>query len=117
MDPREMQERTKRFAVGVINFSESLPRKRSNDVLARQLISSASSIGANYREACRAESRHDFVHKVGIAAKEAAETEYWLELLSETNPPSNAVTLLLQESDQILRILIASGRTARQKRT
>jgi four helix bundle protein len=117
MDSKEMQVRTKQFAVAVINFVETLPQKKSNDVLARQLIRSASSIGANYREACRAESKPDFVHKVGIAAKEAAEAEYWLELLSDTNATSNMPDGLLKEANEILRILVSSGRTARRSQS
>jgi four helix bundle protein len=115
MNPRDLQVRTKRFAVDVINFTEQLPRKRANDVLVRQLISSASSIGANYREACRAESKPDFIHKVAVAAKEAAETEYWLDLVSDTNE-GHGCPALKKEADELLRILISSGRTARAKR-
>ena len=115
MNSHELQERTKRFAVDVINYTETLALKRSNDVLARQVIRSSSSVGANYREACQAESKGDFIHKLGIATKEAAETEYWLELLAETNPQPNATSPLLHEADEILRILAASRRTARHR--
>lgn len=81
MNKAELEERTKRFAIATLKFVRGLPNHREADILARQLIKSATSIGANYREANRAESRADFVHKLAVVEKEAAETEYWLELV------------------------------------
>ena len=77
---KDLELRTKRFALAVIKFSSSLPRTRELDVLARQLVRAATSIGANYREANRGVSRADFANKIGTVQKEAAETQYWLEL-------------------------------------
>jgi four helix bundle protein len=71
---KDLEARTKRFALSVIRFSSSLPRTREGDVLARQLLRSATSIGANYRKANRGVSRADFANKIGTVQKEAAET-------------------------------------------
>jgi four helix bundle protein len=80
---KELEARTKQFALRVINLISSLPKRRVADVLGHQLLKSGTSIGANYREANRAQSREDFIHKIAICEKEAAETEYWVELLME----------------------------------
>ena len=76
--------RTKQFALDLIDLVERLTAGRARDVLGRQLLRSGILIGANYREANRAESKNDFIHKVGISTKEAAETEFWLELVLES---------------------------------
>ena len=83
MDKHELERRTKKFAVSVILFVEELPKKKTSDVLGYQLLKSGTSVGANYREANRAQSRADFVHKIGIVEKEIAETQYWLEVMEE----------------------------------
>jgi four helix bundle protein len=82
---KDLELRTKRFALAVIKFTSSLPSTRELDILARQLVRAATSIGANYREANRGVSRADFANKIGTVQKEAAETQYWLELLIESN--------------------------------
>jgi four helix bundle protein len=76
----ELEERTLQFAVRIVHLASGLPRTDAAIVLGRQLLRAGTSIGANYREANRAESKDDFVHKIAIALKEAAETEYWLLL-------------------------------------
>ncbi len=76
MEKAELEQRTKRFALRVIGFVAELPKSKVNDVLGYQLLKSGTSIGANYREANRAESRNDFIHKIGVVEKEAAETQY-----------------------------------------
>ena len=78
-----LEQRTRKFAVCVFRFLDALPVSVSSKVIGHQLGKSASSIGANYREATRAESRDDFVHKVSIALKEASESVYWLEILGD----------------------------------
>src|SRR5438046_8226655 len=82
---KDLELRTKRFALQVIKFVSSLPRTRDADILGRQLLRSATSIGANYREANRGVSRADFANKIGTVQKEASETQYWLELLIDSN--------------------------------
>ena len=84
MDKRELELRTKTFAIRVIKFVSNLPKSRVTNVLGFQLLKAGTSIGANYREANRAESKNDFIHKIGIVSKEATETMYWLELFKET---------------------------------
>ena len=75
---RELETRTRRFALRIIQFVTTLPRNKIGDVIGYQLVKAGTSVGANCHEANRAESRNDFIHKVGIVEKEAAETSYWL---------------------------------------
>src|SRR5438045_1130487 len=77
----EFKDRTKRFAVRVIRLVDSLPQKRSADVVGKQLLRAATSVGANYRAACRARSKAEFCAKLGIVEEEGDECVYWLELL------------------------------------
>jgi len=79
----ELERRTKEFVLRIIRFVGALSKERTTQVLGTQLLKAGTSIGANYREANRAESRDDFVHKIGIVEKEAAETQYWLDLFEE----------------------------------
>ena len=114
---KELEARTKRFALSVIAFVGKLPRGKASDVIGYQLLKSGTSIGANYREANRAQSHDDFIHKVAVCEKEAAETEYWLELAVEANlTTSSSTEELLQEVRELLAIFVASGRTAKSRR-
>ena len=110
-----MEQRKKRFALAVIKLVASLPRGAASDVLGRQILRSATSIGANYREANRAVSRPDFTNKIGTIQKEAAETQYWLELLIEsgTSKDSN-VADLHKESTELLAIFTTIGRKLKE---
>ena len=83
MDKEELKGRTKQFALRVIRLVEALPRGKTADVLGRQLLRSGTSVGANYRAACRAKSTADFIAKMGIVEEETDETVYWMELLVE----------------------------------
>jgi four helix bundle protein len=83
MNKIELERRTKEFSLILIRFLESLPKNYLGETLGRQLLKSGTSIGANYREANRAESKADFIHKLAIVEKEASETLYWLELMLE----------------------------------
>ena len=98
--------------MAAIQFCATLPRTRAADVLARQLLRSATSVGANYREANRAVSRADFANKIGIVQKEAAETQYWLELLieSETAKQHHGATSLHMEATELLAIFTTIGK-------
>ena len=112
---KQLEARTKQFALKVIRLITGLPPTKVIDVLGRQLLKSGTSIGANYREANRAQSRDDFIHKIAICEKEAAETEYWIELLSESGlGHRTALQPLLAESRELLAIFVASGRTAKK---
>ena len=117
MDRWELEERTKGFALRVIRFVAQLPKNKVADVLGYQLLRSGTSVGANYREAARAASRNDFVHKVGLVEKEAAETEYWLELLEGADiGDAMERQWLRKEARELLAIFTASGRTAKSNR-
>ena len=94
---------------------ESLPRSRSADVLGRQLLRSCTSVAANYRAACRARSKPEFLAKLGIVEEEADETLFWLELLTEVGLiPADRSDRLRGETNQILAIIVASIRTGRR---
>lgn len=108
---KDLERRTKSFSLGVIKFTAALPRTREADVLGRQLLRAATSIGANYREANRGVSRADFVNKIGIVQKEASETQYWLELLVESGIAAKTPAKELHgESSELLAIFTAIGK-------
>ena len=110
----ELEDRTKRFSLNLISLLKSLPKGYLGDVIGRQLLKSGTSIGANYREANRAESKADFIHKLAIAEKEASETVYWLELMTEAGIGDRKdVAKLLKEAREILAIFTAAGRTSK----
>ncbi len=114
----ELEGRTKRFAVRVVRFVRAFPRTLDGVELGRQLLRAVTFIGANYREANRAESKDDFVHKVGIAEKEAAETAYWLEICQEAVlGKADEVVDLLKEAGELLAILTTIGRKAKARAT
>lgn len=113
---KELEARTKRFALDIIQLVSKLRRGKTSDVIGYQLLKSGTSIGANYREVNRAQSHDDFIHKLAICEKEAAETEYWLELAVEANLVGQGSTEeLLQEVRELLAIFVASGRTAKSR--
>ena len=110
MDKRELQDRTKNFALRMLNLVDVLPRTPAGRAISSQLIRAATSVGANYRSACRARSRAEFAAKLGIAVEEADESLYWLELVRDGKLlPENKLSLLLKEADELTAIL-ASGR-------
>ena len=110
----EFEERTFRFALSVIRFTQAFPRNTTGAVIGRQLLKSGTAIGAIYREAQRAESKADFIHKVTMAKKEAAETEYWLLLCVEAPLVPREAAQLLDESRELLAILVTIGRNAKR---
>jgi four helix bundle protein len=110
MDKRELQNRTKQFALRVPKLIDVLPRTAAGRAISNQLVRAATSVGANYRSACRARSRAEFAAKLGIAVEEADESLYWLELVRDGKlVPENKLSLLLKEADELTAIL-ASGR-------
>jgi four helix bundle protein len=114
MNKSELENRTKVYAVRAIHFVSELPKSKVADVLTYQLLKSATSIGANYREANRAASRGDFSHKISIVEKEASETHYWLELLEEAQlGKPDARAWLLQEADQLIAIFTRIGKSTK----
>jgi len=114
MTPKELQDRTKRFAVNAIILCRELPPTLDGRRVGQQLIDSATSVAANYRAACRARSRAEFIAKLGTVLEEADESLFWLELLVD----AKLVTLqradrLLLEADQLTAIFTSSVRTAK----
>jgi len=85
MTKGELQNRNKKFAIGVIKLVRSLPNDRVFDPLVRQVVKSSTSIGANYRAACRGKSKADFINKLKIVEEETDETVYFLDLLNDIN--------------------------------
>src|SRR6266705_6679357 len=92
----DLADRTKAFALPVIQMTDDLPRTTSAHVLGKQVLRSATSIGANYREASRDRSKPEFIAKVGDCLREAEETGYWLELLQDSRAltPAQSAPLL-----------------------
>jgi len=114
MDATTMKTRTRAFALEIIRLVGGLQPGTAGNALGKQLIRSGTSIGANYRSACRARSKPDFLSKITIAEEEADETIYWLELLRDTGMISEQCAQpLLKEADELTAILTASGRTTK----
>ena len=107
---KDLEKRTKKFSLDVIEFTASLPRTREADILGKQLLRSGTSIGANYREANRGVSRADFANKIGTVQKEASETQYWLELFLESHLLRSPPNKLHAEVSELLAIFTAIGK-------
>ena len=115
MTRAELMARTKGFALAVVRLVEDLPRGRTAEVLGRQLLRAGTSVGANYRAACRARSRKEFIAKMGIVEEEADESQFWLELLIERGAiDTSRASGLRREAGQIVAITVSSIRTARR---
>lgn len=114
---RQLQDRTKTFAVRIIKAFSGLPKHEAARVIGRQFLRSGTSLAANYRAACRARSAADFISKISVVAEEADETLFWLELLvqAELIGP-NSVEPLMNECDELLKIFSASLATAKRNR-
>ena len=111
----DLKRRTKDFAKRVIQLCRRLPRTEEGYLLRRQIFRSGTSVGANYRAACRARSRADFVSKVGIVLEEADETLYWLEIIVETGIiEKKLLTPLMAENNELIAIFVASLNTAKK---
>jgi len=110
----DLKERTKRFALAVIKLVDSLPRTQVTMVIGRQLIKASSSVGANYRAACRARSRRDFISRISIVEEEADESAYWLEMLFALGLVAEKQFLpVFHEANELTAIFVSSGRTAK----
>lgn len=111
-----LKQRTKRFALQILDVAEGLPRSVSGQVIAKQLARCGTSVAANYRAACRARSRAEHVAKLGVVEEEADETLFWLEIaLEKALVDEAAVRPLLKEADEIVSIVVATIKTARAK--
>ena len=113
MNESELKQRTKAFALRVIKLVGALPSSSVGHTLGNQLLRSGTSVGANYRAACRGRSKAEFAAKLGIVIEEADECCYWLELIVEASLLSKElVAPLLDEANQITAIMVASRKTA-----
>jgi four helix bundle protein len=116
VNAEELKRRTKQFGIRIVKLVDALPRNQTASVIGRQLLRSATSVGANYRAVCRAKSRADFIAKLGIVEEECDESLYWLEMLVETNLiKPGLVSGLMKAGEEILAIVVASAKTARVK--
>ncbi len=114
MAEQEFKDRTKHIALRVIRLVESLPNTNSAQIIGKQLLRSATSVGANYRAACRGKSTADILHKLAIVEEEADESLYWLELLIEANiVPENKLSPLMKDTNEIVAMVVASIKTLR----
>ena len=115
-DESPLLVRSKQFTLRVMRLVDTLPRRSlSTDVIGRQLLRSATSVGANYRAACRGRSPAEFCAKLGIVEEEADESIYWLELLADGKiVKRELLTALLDEANQITAMVVASLQTAKK---
>jgi four helix bundle protein len=117
MDEKEFKNRTKQIALRVIRLVESLPNTNSAQIIGKQLLRSATSVGANYRAACRGKSQADILHKLSIVEEEADESLYWLELLVESNTISETkLSALMRDINEIVAMTVSSIKTLRSKK-
>jgi len=118
MDEKTFKTRTQKLAIAIIKQMDHLPASRAADVIERQLIRSGTSIGANYRTACRAKSTPDMINKMKIVEEEADETQYWLEILTESGLVSEEqISSIYKEKDEILVMTVASLKTLRNRKS
>ena len=116
MTEDDFKLRTKQIALRIIRFVNTLPLHGVAGVIGKQLLRSGTSIGANYRAACRGKSWADVLHKLAIVEEEADESLYWIELLIESGTISEKkLSSLSKEIDEILRMIVASVKTLRMK--
>jgi four helix bundle protein len=111
---RDLSERLLQFAARIIRVAAALPKSDAGQVIRGQMLASGTSVGANYEEACGAESRSDFVHKMRIVLKELRETRYWLRLiLAAEFLPKSRLAGICAEADELVAIMVKSVKTAR----
>jgi four helix bundle protein len=113
MNPEELKARTKNFALRILNLADKLPRGLKGRVLSDQIARAGTSAAANYRAACKARSRAEFIAKIGVAEEEADEVQFWLELICEGNlVPASRIFELHQEARELTAIFAASRKSA-----
>jgi four helix bundle protein len=116
-NPQVFKDRTRRFAIRVIHVVESLPPKGVAAIIGNQLLRSGTSVGANYRSACRARSPAEFCSKMGIVEEELDESLYWMELVIESNlVKPRRLAPLMKEGEELLAMTVASIRSARRRK-
>lgn len=117
-DPTDLKNRTKAYALRIIKLYQTLPKSGEPPVPGKQILRSGTSVGAQYREACRAKSPADFTNKMEGSLQELDKTGYWLELLAESKiVPAERLIDLQKENDELTAIFVASVKTAKKNRT
>jgi len=117
MNSIDLKLRTKQFALRIIKLADSFPNNRTGNIIARQILRSGTSVGANYRALCRARSRADFISKITIVEEEADETLFWLELIKDSALISEPkLSEIMKEASELTAIFTQSGKTAKQKK-
>ena len=116
MDEEELKKRTKQFGLGIMKLVAALPNTPQGRTVGGQLVRAGTSVGANYRAACRARSRAEFTARLGIVEEEADESGYWLEMIIEGRlMKASRVTSLLTEADELVAIMTSSKITMHRK--
>ena len=116
MNKEDLKDRTKKLSIAILHLIELIPRIKSGNTISNQIIRSGTSIGANYRAACRAKSDKDFLNKIIIVEEEADETLFWLELLIDSKMmKKDQLEPLIKECNEFVAIFTASGRTVRNR--
>jgi four helix bundle protein len=114
MTEKEFKDKTKQVALRIIRLIESLPSTYTAQIIGKQVLRSATSIGANYRAACRAKSTADLLHKLAIVEEEADESLYWLELLVDSGMlPEKRLSELTRDINGVVAMTVASIKTLR----
>jgi four helix bundle protein len=114
----DLIKRTKTFGLRVIKMAAALPDDRVGHVVGNQILRSGTSVGANYRAACRGRSIDEFISKLGIVEEETDECIYWMEIIIESGLlPEPLVKPLLEEANELLAIMVASRKTARNRKS
>jgi four helix bundle protein len=117
LTPDELKKRTKQFGLRIIRLVQSLPKTPAAAHMGRQLLRCGTSVGANYRSACRGRSKADFTAKLAIVEEEADESAYWLEMLAEAAIIElNVVAGLIAEADELTAIMASSRITAKRNK-
>jgi len=117
MNSKELQDRTKKFALEIIKLTDFLPNNRIGWTFTDQIVRSSTSVTANYRAVCRARSDKDFISKMGIIIEEADETLFWLEMLEESQIIKQDVEIekLKKEVNELTAIFVSSVKTVKSR--
>lgn len=115
MNREDLQKRTKQFALRVIKLIKVLPNTMEGKVIANQLLRCGTSVGANYRSACRARSRNEFIAKIGVVIEESDEASFWLEIIIESKLiKKELIESLLIESNEITAIMVSAVKSSKK---
>lgn len=114
---KDLKDRTKNFALRIIKLFSALPKRTEAQVIGKQILRSGTSVGAQYREACRARSDAEFISKIESGLQELEETMYWLELLVEAEIfSSQKLENLQKEAEELMAIMVASVKTVKSRK-